>query len=105
MGINSQHLTGFAIGLGASALGFYLYKRNQSKVDAFLNEHGTIPEKALLHGYQTVLKGLKQHLPPKPLKIPFSPALNSCSNFSAFTGFPEVFNGNCNSPIPFFKNM
>ena len=40
MAINSEHLTGFAVGLGASALGFYLYKRNQSLVDAFLNEHG-----------------------------------------------------------------
>jgi hypothetical protein len=40
MAINSQHVTGFAIGLGASALGFYLYKRNQSKVDTFLGEHG-----------------------------------------------------------------
>jgi hypothetical protein len=40
MAVNSQHLTGFAIGLGASALGFYLYKRNQSKVDAFLGQHG-----------------------------------------------------------------
>lgn len=40
MAINSQHITGFAVGLGASALGFYLYKRNQSKVDGFLSEHG-----------------------------------------------------------------
>ena len=40
MAINSQHVTGFAIGLGASALGFYLYKRNQLKVDTFLGEHG-----------------------------------------------------------------
>jgi hypothetical protein len=40
MAINSQHLTGFAIGLGVSTLGYYLYKRNQSKIDAFLGEHG-----------------------------------------------------------------
>ena len=40
MAINSEHLTGFAVGLGASALGFYLYKRNQAKVDEFLSEHG-----------------------------------------------------------------
>lgn len=40
MAINSQHLTGFAVGIGTSALGFYLYKRNQSKVDAFLGKHG-----------------------------------------------------------------
>jgi len=40
MAISSQHVTGFAVGLGAAALGFYLYKKNQSKVDAFLRKHG-----------------------------------------------------------------
>ena len=40
MAINSQHVTGFVAGIGVSALGFYLYKRNQSKVDAFLGNHG-----------------------------------------------------------------
>ena len=40
MAINSQHVTGFAVGLGASALAFYLYKKNQAKVDQFLNDHG-----------------------------------------------------------------
>ena len=40
MAINSQHVTGFVAGIGVSALGFYLYKRNQSKVDAFLGSHG-----------------------------------------------------------------
>jgi hypothetical protein len=40
MAINSQHVTGFAIGIGASALGFYLYKKNQSKVDQFLRDRG-----------------------------------------------------------------
>lgn len=40
MAITSQHVTGFAAGLGLSALGFYLYKKNQTKVDQFLSEHG-----------------------------------------------------------------
>jgi hypothetical protein len=40
MAINSQHVTGFAVGLGVSALGFYLYKKNQAKVDQFLRERG-----------------------------------------------------------------
>ena len=40
MAINSQHLTGFAVGLGVSALTFYLYKKNQAKVDQFLSDHG-----------------------------------------------------------------
>ena len=40
MAINSQHVTGFAIGIGVSALGFYMYKKNQSKVDQFLRDRG-----------------------------------------------------------------
>ncbi len=38
--MSSQHLTGFAVGIGVSALGFYLYKRNQPKIDEFLSQHG-----------------------------------------------------------------
>jgi hypothetical protein len=40
MAITSQHVTGFVAGLGFSALTFYLYKKNQPKVDRFLSEHG-----------------------------------------------------------------
>lgn len=40
MAITSQHITGFAAGLGASALTFYLYKKNQAKVDQFLSDRG-----------------------------------------------------------------
>jgi translation initiation factor 2B subunit (eIF-2B alpha/beta/delta family) len=40
MAITSQHVTGFAAGLGFSALTFYIYKKNQPKVDQFLSEHG-----------------------------------------------------------------
>ena len=40
MTINSQHVTGFVCGLGAAALGLYLYKKNQSKVDKFLRSQG-----------------------------------------------------------------
>ena len=40
MAISSQHLTGFAVGLGAAAVGFYLYKKNQRQIDAFLRQHG-----------------------------------------------------------------
>lgn len=40
MAIQTQHLAGFAVGLGSAALGFYLYKQNQSQVDAFLRKHG-----------------------------------------------------------------
>ena len=40
MAISSQPLTGFVECLGVSALTFYLYKKNQAKVDQFLNDHG-----------------------------------------------------------------
>ena len=40
MAIRGEHLTGFAIGIGVSAVGYYIYKKNQTKVNAFLGEHG-----------------------------------------------------------------
>lgn len=40
MAINSDHVTGFAVGVGAAALGFYLYKKNQHQVDAWLEQQG-----------------------------------------------------------------
>ena len=45
MSINSDQVTGFAVGLGAAALGFYLYKKNQPSVDAWLRQQGIhVPE-------------------------------------------------------------
>jgi len=35
-----DHLTGFLVGLGASALAIYLYTRNRSEIDAFLRKQG-----------------------------------------------------------------
>lgn len=40
MSISSDHVTGFAVGLGAAAVGFYLYKKNQGRVDDWLREQG-----------------------------------------------------------------
>lgn len=40
MQIRNEHITGFVIGLGAAAAGFYFYKKNQPEVDAFLKKHG-----------------------------------------------------------------
>ncbi len=37
---SSKHISGFVFGLGAAAAGFYLYKKNQEKVDAFLRRQG-----------------------------------------------------------------
>lgn len=40
MAIQSQHITGFVVGLGAAALGFYLYKKNQPQIHEFLRKQG-----------------------------------------------------------------
>lgn len=40
MAVNADHLTGFIVGAGATALGYYLYKKNQNKIDAFLKQYG-----------------------------------------------------------------
>lgn len=40
MAINTDHITGFAIGVGVAAAGFYAYKKNQSRVDGWLREQG-----------------------------------------------------------------
>ena len=40
LNITSDHVTGFVVGLGVSALGFYLYKKNQTQVDDFLRRQG-----------------------------------------------------------------
>jgi hypothetical protein len=40
MDINSNHVAGFAVGVGAAALGFYLYKQNQERIDHWLRQQG-----------------------------------------------------------------
>lgn len=40
MAVNTQHVTGFVIGLGAAGLGFYVYKKNQKQIDDFLKSQG-----------------------------------------------------------------
>jgi hypothetical protein len=40
MNINSNHLVGFAAGIVAAAGGFYLYKKNQARVDGWLRDQG-----------------------------------------------------------------
>jgi len=40
MNINSNHVIGFTAGIVASAGGFYLYKKNQVRVDGWLREQG-----------------------------------------------------------------
>jgi len=40
MAINSNHVTGFIVGMGISAVGFYMYQRNQAQVDGWLRKQG-----------------------------------------------------------------
>jgi len=40
MALNSQHVTGFVVGLGAAGLGYYVYKKNQKQIDEFLKSQG-----------------------------------------------------------------
>jgi hypothetical protein len=40
MAINSNHVTGFLVGVGISAVGFYAYQRNQPQIDGWLRSQG-----------------------------------------------------------------
>jgi len=40
MEITNQHITGFVIGVGSAAAGYYLYLKNQEQVDEFLRQQG-----------------------------------------------------------------
>ena len=45
MAVNNSHVTGFLVGLGVAAAGYYAYSRNKSKIDAFLRQQGIrVPE-------------------------------------------------------------
>ena len=39
--ITKNHLVGAAVGVGVAAVAFYLYKKNQAKVDGFLRKQGS----------------------------------------------------------------
>lgn len=38
--INKDHITGALVGVGVCAAGYYIYKKNQTKVDEFLKKQG-----------------------------------------------------------------
>lgn len=40
MGVNRDHVTGFVVGVGVAATGYYVYMKNKDKVDAFLIKNG-----------------------------------------------------------------
>lgn len=39
-GVTKNHLVGAVVGVGVAAVAFYLYKKNQAKVDDFLRKQG-----------------------------------------------------------------
>ena len=36
MTINSEHVTGFIVGIGVASLGLYMYKKNEAQIDEWL---------------------------------------------------------------------
>ncbi|AEB76291.1 hypothetical protein [Clostridium botulinum] len=40
MNMNRDHVKGILIGVGVCAVGYYVYKKNQSQVDSFLKKQG-----------------------------------------------------------------
>ncbi len=38
--ISRDHITGFVVGVGVAATGYYVYMKNKDKVDSFLASHG-----------------------------------------------------------------
>ncbi len=36
MTISSEHVTGFVVGIGVAAMGFYMYKKNEAQIDQWL---------------------------------------------------------------------
>ena len=47
MNITNEHLTGAAVGLGTAALGYYLYRKNQQRIDEWLRKQGiNMPQSA-----------------------------------------------------------
>lgn len=39
-GVNRDHLKGAVVGVGVCVAGYYIYKKNQNKVDGFLKSQG-----------------------------------------------------------------
>lgn len=38
--ISRDHVTGFVVGVGVAAAGYYVYMKNKDSIDAFLESHG-----------------------------------------------------------------
>ncbi len=66
MVLTKEHLIGFSAGVGASALSYYIYKKNQHKVDDFLKTHKINTGEATTSNYDSMnleeLVFQKEHL-------------------------------------------
>ena len=64
--IKKEHLVGAAIGVGTVAVGYYLYKKNQNKVDSFLRKQGINIKTSSESAYENMnleeLMTTKEHL-------------------------------------------
>ena len=66
MNITSQHMAGFAVGVGAAVAAYYVYKNNQPQIDEFLRRQGIqLPETSVKEYSNMSLEELvteKEHL-------------------------------------------
>ncbi|EFS22242.1 hypothetical protein FSBG_01739 [Fusobacterium gonidiaformans 3-1-5R] len=61
-----EHCVGIAIGVGVAAVGYYLYKKNQDKVDNFLRKQGINVKTSSSTNYEAMdletLTEMKEHI-------------------------------------------
>ena len=65
-GITKDHLVGVAVGVGVTALGIYLYKKNQAKIDDFLRSQGINIKSSASSNFESMdieaLTEMKEHI-------------------------------------------
>jgi len=54
MNITSQHVSGFLVGVGATAAAYYMYKKNQTQIDDFLRRQGIQMPESSVKDYGTM---------------------------------------------------
>lgn len=64
--VKKEHLVGAVVGIGAVAAGYYLYKKNQNKVDNFLRKQGINVKTSNTANYESMdlesLMTVKEHI-------------------------------------------
>ena len=65
-GVTKNHLVGAAVGVGVAAVAFYLYKKNQAKVDDFLRKQGITVKTSTCSNLESLdiegLTEMKEHI-------------------------------------------